>query len=126
MQPNKEYDLFFSWCALICPVFPRKKTLQLWPNSLASSPLKVHSQLQPPPQLTNSLRGINKAPRFGSVWEVSWCPWDSPLEGSSQNTPPGDAILVQSREFQVKKPGMFVLRSCSELMCQELGQTWAR
>lgn len=97
MQPNKEYVgflfFFFVWCVLICPVFHRRKKkikiLQLWPNSLASSPLKVHSQLQPEPQLTNSLRGINKSLRFGSVREVSWCPWDSPLEGSSQNAPPG-------------------------------------
>lgn len=71
------------------PCFPYKKCLQLLPNSLASSPsLKVHSRLQPQSQLTNSLPGVNKALHFRSARKVSWCPCDSPLEGSSRNTPP--------------------------------------
>lgn len=84
VQPNKEYNFFMVHINLPC--FPYKKwCLQLLPNSLASSPpLKVHSQLLPQLQLGSSFLGVNKA----AFWVSSEGFHNSPLEGSSQHTPP--------------------------------------
>lgn len=71
------------------------------PNSLALSPSsRVHSQFQPQPQLRVCVSGAHEALHFGSAGSF---PGTSPAE-LSQHTPPAHVIVVQPREFQVKKP----------------------